>query len=50
MPRGRVEMGYVVAAYLIVLGAMGIYWWSLFSRENRLKGEGSQKSASPERS
>ncbi len=32
-------MGYVFAAYLIVLGAMGFYWWTLQSRTARLRRE-----------
>ncbi len=29
-------MGYAAAAYLVVLAAMGYYWWSLASRRARL--------------
>lgn len=32
-------MAYVVAAYIIVLGAMGFYWWTLIFRANRLGEE-----------
>lgn len=32
-------MGYVFTAYLIVLGAMGFYWWTLQSRTARLRRE-----------
>ncbi len=32
-------MGYVVAAYLVVLGAMGFYWWTLYARTARLLAE-----------
>jgi len=32
-------MAYVTAAYIIVLGAMGFYWWTLIIRVNRLGGE-----------
>lgn len=34
-------MVYVIAAYIIVLGAMGFYWWTLIIRVNRLGGEAS---------
>ncbi len=32
-------MAYVFAAYMIVLGAMGFYWWTLQSRTARLRRE-----------
>jgi|GEM_PF-6694647 hypothetical protein len=32
-------MGYVAAAYVIVLGSIGLYWWRLYSRTDRLKAE-----------
>ena len=38
-------MGYVAAAYLIVLGAMGFYWWALYSRTAPLKAEFSANSS-----
>jgi len=38
-------MGYVVAAYLVVLGAIGLYWWALYSRTTRLRAEFSENSS-----
>ncbi|MBT3350931.1 MAG: hypothetical protein HOC91_07035 [Nitrospinaceae bacterium] len=41
-------MGYVVAAYVVVLGSMLLYWWSLYSRADRLKAEVLRNAESPD--
>lgn len=38
-------MGYVIAAYVVVLGSILFYWWSLYSRADRLKAEVSRHTA-----
>ncbi len=38
-------MGYVTAAYIVVLGGFAIYWWTLKARmDNLVEEEKQQKS------